>query len=76
MLRLSRGAQLSHEINHVDLSGRDPLPAYAEVATVTFMREEGMSEGKRDSTAYKLVDGKGKDDDSETAVLHRRTWPL
>lgn len=54
ILRLSRGAQLSKEINHADLSGRDPLPAYAEKATVRFSQEQ-MS-GTRDSIAYTLVD--------------------
>ena len=58
----------------MDLSGRDPLPTYAEDATVTFS-QEGMS-GKGDSTAYKLVDREGKDDDSETAVRQRHTQPL
>ena len=39
VLRLSRGAQLSYEINSPDLSGRDPLPAYANRMTVRIAPE-------------------------------------
>lgn len=65
IFRLSRGAQLSNEIDHADLSGRDPLPAYAEKATVRFSQEQ-MS-GTEDSNAYTLVDREGRDDEPEIA---------
>ena len=38
----------------MDLSGRDLLPTYVEDATVTFSQKGIL--GKRDSTAYKLID--------------------
>lgn len=65
IFRLSRGAQLSNEIDHADLSGRDPLPAYAEKATVKFSQEQ-MS-GTKDSNAYTLVDRDGNNDGREIA---------
>ena len=54
VLQLSRGAQLSHEINDADLWGRDPLPAYAQEATVRFSQKQISR--KRDEDAYTLVD--------------------
>lgn len=63
ILRISRGAQLSHEINRADLSGRDPLPAYAKNATVRFLPEQ--ISGTRERNAYSLVDKEGKDDERE-----------
>lgn len=70
ILRLSRGAQLSHEINHADLWGRDPLPAYAEKATVRFSQEQ-MS-GTRDANAYTLVDREGNDKEREVTTQERQ----
>ena len=36
ILRLSRGAEISVDINKADLDGRDPLPRYLKEATVKF----------------------------------------
>ncbi|KAL9040372.1 MAG: hypothetical protein Q9180_001949, partial [Flavoplaca navasiana] len=63
ILRLSRGAQLSYEINRPDLSGRDPLPAYANRVTVRFSPERAGE--TKDGGEYKPVDGKGGDDEVE-----------
>ncbi|CAO1604955.1 hypothetical protein XANCAGTX0491_008495 [Xanthoria calcicola] len=63
ILRLSRGAQLSYEINHADLSGRDPLPIYAKKATVRFS-PQSVSQLK-DQNAYMLVDREIEEDDRE-----------
>lgn len=66
ILRLSRGAQLSHEINQIDLAGQDPLPSYAKKATVTFSQEKTLR--KRNSNAYMLVDREGKDHQNEVTT--------
>ena len=66
IFRLSRGAQLSNEIDHADLSGRAPLPAYAEKATVRFSQEQ--ISGTKDSNACTLVDREGKDDEREAVT--------
>lgn len=71
ILRLSRGAQLSHEINPADLGGRDPLPAYAKKATVRFSQEQVS--GTEDSNAYTLVDREGKDDEREVTTQERQS---
>ena len=71
ILRLSRGAQLSNEINHADLCGRDPLPAYAKKATVRFSQEQ--ISGTRDSNAYTLVDREGKDDECVVTTQDRQS---
>ncbi len=63
ILRLSRGAQLSYQINQADLSGRDPLPAYANRVTVKFSPERAVE--TKDSGEYKPVDGEGGDDEVE-----------
>ncbi len=70
ILRLSRGAQLSTEINHAELCGRDPLPAYAEKAIVRFSQEQ-MSR-TRNSSAYELIDREGKDDGREVTIQERQ----
>ena len=51
----------------MDLCGRDPLPAYAEKATVRFSPEQMA--GTRDSIAYTLVDRKGENNSVENQVL-------
>ena len=71
IFRLSRGAQLSNEIDHADLSGRDPLPAYAKKASVRFSQEQ-MS-GTNDSNAYTLVDREGNDDEREVTTQEQTT---
>lgn len=68
-LRLSRGAQLSYEINHGDLSGRDPLPAYARSVTVSFSPQR-MSETKVPN-AYTLVDREVEADEREIRTEQR-----
>ncbi|KAL8685418.1 MAG: hypothetical protein Q9218_007774 [Villophora microphyllina] len=69
ILRLSRGAQMSYEINQKDLSGWDPLPDYASKATVRFSQEE-MS-GTRDGMVYSLVDKEGRNDDRGVSIQER-----
>ncbi|KAL9601503.1 MAG: hypothetical protein Q9219_002455 [cf. Caloplaca sp. 3 TL-2023] len=71
ILRLSRGAQLNYEINHQDMSGRDPLPAYAKKVTVRFPPEQVL--GTRDGSSYKLVDKEGKDDGRESMTQGRHS---
>lgn len=71
ILRLSRGAQLNYEINHTDLSGRDPLPAYAKKATVRFSSQR-MSEMK-DPNAYMPVDREVEDDEREIRAKEQST---
>ncbi|KAK4693726.1 hypothetical protein P7C71_g3725, partial [Lecanoromycetidae sp. Uapishka_2] len=71
ILRLSRGAQLSYEINHADLGGQDPLPAYAKKTTVRFSQEQMLA--TRDSNAYTLVDREGKDDEHEVTTQERQS---
>ncbi|KAL8846410.1 MAG: hypothetical protein Q9221_008491 [Calogaya cf. arnoldii] len=71
MLRLSRGAQLSFEINHADLSGRDPLPAYAKQATVRFSPEQ--TSGTRARNDYTLVEREGKEDEHEVTIQERHS---
>ncbi|KAL8834326.1 MAG: hypothetical protein Q9176_007554 [Flavoplaca citrina] len=66
ILRLSRGAQLSYQINQADLSGRDPLAAYAKRVTVKFSPER--AEETKDGGEYKPVDGEGGDDEVETVT--------
>ncbi|KAL8885344.1 MAG: hypothetical protein Q9192_006657 [Flavoplaca navasiana] len=63
ILRLSKGAQLSYEINRPDLSGRDPLPAYANQVTVRFAPERAGE--TKDGGEYKRVDGEVRDDEVE-----------
>lgn len=64
VLRLSRGAHISCEINQKDLSGRDPLPDYAKKATVKFLRDETSA---KDGKVYNLVDIAGVDDDRKVS---------
>lgn len=71
ILRLSRGAQLSYEINHADLSGQDPLPIYAKKATVRFS-PQSVSQLK-DQNAYMLVDREIEEDDREGTSRERNT---
>ena len=66
ILRLSRGAQLSYEINSLDLSGRDPLPTYAYRMTVRIAPERAGE--TKVGNEYKPVNGEGGDDDVETVT--------
>jgi len=71
ILRLARGAQLSHEINQTDLSGRDPLPPYVEKAAVKFPQAQIL--GSRDGSTYMLV-GRGiKDNEPEVTAQERQS---
>ncbi|KAL8865387.1 MAG: hypothetical protein Q9174_006913 [Haloplaca sp. 1 TL-2023] len=66
ILRLSRGAQLSYEINEADRSGRNPLPAYAEKVRVKFSsKPAGENESRGD---YNPVDVGGGDDEVEVVT--------
>ena len=71
ILRLSRGAHLSNEIDHADLCGRDPLPPYAEKTVVRFSKEQ-MSRAEN-SNAYMPVDKDGKDDEVEVTTQERQS---
>lgn len=71
ILRLSRGAQLSYELNHSVLSGRDPLPDYAKKATVRISQQ--LMSATRDRSVYTLVDKDGKEDEREVTTQERRS---
>ena len=66
VLRLSRGAQLNCKINWADLSGQEPLPAYAKEATVSF--SQAQTAGYKDGDGYALVDTAGKEDEQEVTT--------
>ena len=70
MLRLSRGQRLIYEINQAELSGRDPLPAYAKKTTIRFPKERLIE--KKDRKAYALVDRDGKEDEFEVKIQERQ----
>ncbi|KAL8848660.1 MAG: hypothetical protein Q9221_006334 [Calogaya cf. arnoldii] len=71
ILRLSRGAQLSYEINYTDLSGRDPLPTYAKKATVRFW-PQSVSQIK-DQNAYIPVNREIEEVDREGTTREMNT---
>ena len=66
IFRLSRGAQLSYEINQADRSGRKPLPAYAKRVRVRFPSEQ-LGE-RKNGDEYGPVDGEGGDDEVEVVT--------
>ncbi|KAL8921890.1 MAG: hypothetical protein Q9208_005494 [Pyrenodesmia sp. 3 TL-2023] len=77
-LRLSRGAQLSYEINHGDLSGQDPLPAYARRMTVRFSPQQmsktkDRNAGEDDERDIRTKQRKrGEDDERDISTKQRK----
>ena len=55
ILRLARGAQLSHEIVDKDYDGKEPLPKYLEKAIISFAGAALWNQGANSDAEYELV---------------------
>jgi hypothetical protein len=55
ILRLARGARLSHEIVEEDYDGKEPSPKYVEKTTISFAGATSWRQAVNDDAEYELV---------------------